>query len=667
VNSNVQPYPHVTINVDDRSIYVAPPVETLPAFRPLFVMPAQKGPTNVVTWNESYAVAAKRYGTETFNVLNSTYYTNQSLYLNQIFQHNGAFICRIADTDAKKGLIIFELFVKETTIPSYVTGITGHRTVDENGDWILANPATVAGVQLKWLTRFVAAGTEASPVDVTDLEIREADGGSYYPMFAVEAANAGVWGNDMAFSIFFDPDVNDADQIARCGGLFFTMAPIIKDFGKSTTSAIRDNYDYTQVNFMVKPDVTDPKTTQQVSLKEVLTNRYSIVDLPFSITVYSDNFKTVGDLVAEFENEADPQQDEIIDGWYANLFTGMQPDGRYYSFTEVLTDQELEVAPALMMENVYHYLTTGADGSLATVDVEEMMSQFFTLNTDPTIVDQLRYPFNYVFDVGHALALKYTMLDFMAIRDDVRVSVTTQDCSIEANDASADESAGASLREHARLMRESIIKGTEACRASVWAHCGIPLVGNNRIVPLNLWDAKKHAEYQNTVYLNQEPAGLPNSLVELFHINTINWIPSSEQQKSLFWNDSINYLAYANMSQIHYPATRTVYPYDTSVLVRNVFVDAICYAKQRIRASWAKYVDVQMDFTLLSAMIKDDLVRTIGELFNGKYPFTVVVYQTEEEQRLGFVAHVTLTITAPANFRVWDVDIVCKRQNYEAA
>jgi hypothetical protein len=413
--------------------------------------------------------------------------------------------------------------------------------------------------------------------------------------------------------------------------------------------------------------VTDPKTTQQVSLAEVITNRYTATDLPFAITVYSENFKTVGDLLVELTNDDDPQQDEFVDGWYVNLLTGMHPDGRYYKFAQVLTDQELDPVPVLMMENVYHYLTTGTDGSLATEDIEELMSQFFTLSLDPTIVDQLRYPFNYVFDVGHDLPLKYTMLDFMAIRDDVRVSVCTQVTSIAANDAAADESAGASLREHARLMRESIIKGTEACRASVWAHCGIPLVGNNRIVPLNLWDAKKHAEYQNTVYLNQEPAGLPNSLVELFHIDTINWIPSSEQQKSLFWNDSINYLAYANMTQIHYPATRTVYPYDTSVLVRNVFVDAIVYAKQRIRASWAKYVDVQMDFALLSAMIKNDLISTVGELFNGKYPFTVVVYQTEEEARLGFVVHVTLTITAPANFRVWDVDIVCKRQNYEAA
>jgi hypothetical protein len=664
VNSNVQPYPHVTINVDDRSIYVAPPVEILPAFRPLFVMPAQKGPTNVVTWNESYSVAAKRYGAETFNVLNSTYYTNQALYLNQIFQHNGAFICRVAEEGATKALVIFELMVEETTIPNYVVDTTGHRTVDLNGDWVVSNPVTVTGLQLTWQTRFALVGAET---DMTDLAVRTVGDVTYYPMFAVEATNEGVWGNDLAFSLFFDADANDADQVSRCGGLFFTMAPIVKDFGKSTTSSIRDIYDYTQVNFMVKPDVTDPKTTQQVSLAEVITNRYTATDLPFAITVYSENFKTVGDLLVELTNDDDPQQDEFVDGWYVNLLTGMHPDGRYYKFAQVLTDQELDPVPVLMMENVYHYLTTGTDGSLATEDIEELMSQFFTLSLDPTIVDQLRYPFNYVFDVGHDLPLKYTMLDFMAIRDDVRVSVCTQVTSIAANDAAADESAGASLREHARLMRESIIKGTEACRASVWAHCGIPLVGNNRIVPLNLWDAKKHAEYQNTVYLNQEPAGLPNSLVELFHIDTINWIPSSEQQKSLFWNDSINYLAYANMTQIHYPATRTVYPYDTSVLVRNVFVDAIVYAKQRIRASWAKYVDVQMDFALLSAMIKNDLISTVGELFNGKYPFTVVVYQTEEEARLGFVVHVTLTITAPANFRVWDVDIVCKRQNYEAA
>lgn len=684
----VAPYPHTQINVKDLSIYTPTPVETLPLFRPLIIMPAQQGVLNTPVWCSTYTDAVKKFGAETFNKLNSTYFSRASVYLNNIFQYSGAFIARVADSaSAAKAYIIFELVVEDrtaipATIPVYMEDQDGGlRTLDTNGDWIQETddegPVYTTGYRMYWKLRSTMTAGELAKADplagleiVTSTKTETIDAVEYsipvktYPMFAIEAVNPGVWGNDLAFSLFFDTNANDSDVVDRCGTVFYSLAPIRKDYGLSTTAPIRDINNYTGVDFAVKPNVTDPSTTQQVSITEVMAKQYD-ADVPFRIVAYNANFETVGGLVMATENAGEGRSSEIPNAWYVNPLTGMHPDGRYYDTVQILTAPEAGYTGVVsMFSTTRHYLLNGADGSLTENNVETMITQFLQLSTNPTIVDRLRYPFNYLFDTGYSLALKKVMLDFMATREDVRVSVATQICANDPNDMAADLATGETLREYALLMRESVVMGTEACRASIWAHCGIPLNGNNTIVPLNLWDAIKHAQYHSLTYLNEEPAGLPNSLVECFDIDTINWIPSSEQTKSTWWNKAINYLAYANMTQIHYPAVRSVYPYDTSVLVRNVFTDGIVYLKQLVLTKWAKYADVQAPFEQIAGVIKEDLQTSIGLMFNGKYSFTVTVYRTEEEINLGYVTHVAIEITGPAVQRVWMVDIVCKREDY---
>jgi hypothetical protein len=52
-------------------------------------------------------------------------------------------------------------------------------------------------------------------------------------------------------------------------------------------------------------------------------------------------------------------------------------------------------------------------------------------------------------------------------------------------------------------------------------------------------------------------------------------------------------------------------------------------------------------------------------IFNGRYTFTVEAYQTEEEKKRGYVQHVAITIWSPAVKRVWLVDVICRRENFD--
>ena len=172
----------------------------------------------------------------------------------------------------------------------------------------------------------------------------------------------------------------------------------------------------------------------------------------------------------------------------------------------------------------------------------------------------------------------------------------------------------------------------------------------------------KKAEYQNKQYLDREAKGLPFSAIDVF--KKFNWVPYSPTSKKNKWNYGGNYCQYYDMRSLHFPSVRSVYPYDTSVLVDDEFVDCIVYMKHVVRRSWAIHVGLTKKFAELKQMIETDLSDKLNDMIRGKYDVKVTVYQTEEERKIGFIHHVQIEITSPATTRVWLVDIVCKRENY---
>lgn len=372
------------------------------------------------------------------------------------------------------------------------------------------------------------------------------------------------------------------------------------------------------------------------------------------------------------------------DGYEINIVSGIDATTeasimRHYYYMVVETTNsdlldELNVAEDVYsimrpIKDMNYYLSGGDDGTFADGGFEAKISAFLEgtlLTADGSyadLEDASRYPFNYLFDVGYALDTKEDLIAFQAIRGDVRTSIG---CYIvgETNDKLTNLSTGRYLRDFATMILESPEKGTQGCRTKIFAQSGT-LIGatDGTVYPLTIWDAFKHAQYQNRTFLDEKPAGLPNSICDI--IQEWNWIPSAEETKRRLWNDGLNYAQYYNMTGVHFPSIRTVYSYETSVLVNDFFVDAICYAKQIMRGIWHEFTGTDMPFAVLSAALTRRITERIGSLFNGLYAFDVLVYQTEEEKNLGFVTHIQLNVTSPATSRVHVVDIITNRENYE--
>lgn len=337
----------------------------------------------------------------------------------------------------------------------------------------------------------------------------------------------------------------------------------------------------------------------------------------------------------------------------------------------VILDQDIDI-----------FLTGGSDGLLEGASekerddfVDHYFYDFLKLHINPKIVDKFRYPITHLYDPGYSMTTKYAMLDFLDTRDDVAVELSTQvlfpskwatgyERDIKLNDQAKDLQDGMVLRERAMLMRESVLKGTECMRASIYTQAGKPVAATwTKPVPFSFWSAMQHAKYGNTDQMSvQEPRGLPYSYNEMF--KTWNWTNYSELLKEKTWNAGLNYCQYADMTRIFYPALRTVYREETSVLTDQWVVDALVYTKHECRKAWARFSGRNDRQEVLETAIKVYLEGVLSYLYNGKYDFELSVYKTEEEKKLGYIEHVKLRLVFPATMRVINFDIEVNREGY---
>lgn len=729
--SMVAPYPHVEIDVEDKSIYIPVNEDILPLHRPLYIMRTQKGPVGVPVWCESYTRAKKIFGSNTFNQ-RSKYFSPASYFLLQQLQSNGAFIMRAGDDTANSARVFVELGVQAVDeVPQYKRDAYGKFVYDEEGKKIALDSATAtAGYKLIW--RAVSTPADVNSIDPGAWEdlgpAQDPNDGTitWYPMFSFLASNAGAWGNAFGFKLCFSNKDNSGDFIVRNGSVAYQIAPVELEEGNSTPTVIYDKYNNPAVSGVVKPDTIDSISGVDISFNKKLAASYSDgYELPLSIYYYSDSFKTVGDMIMKAEvaakdaivanygdvvdvdgrqgvdgtvvtfvedllgvtiGEGDVTADSIaadIDGadaafgFMANLMTCVDRDKRGYfaSYVVATSDTDAPAGCVDMDADATIYMMGGTDGNDSDPYIEEYTRKYLTAaanNNHEYLIDYFRMPFNCVIDSGWSIATKKAYLEFMDVRDDLKVYLGTQQSWMinsvgklvrpPVNTKYEDESIGAGLRTHAWLMRESIAKGTECCRATIFLHAG-RTADYDVWLPGTLWIAKKLAEYCNRDFMNKEPKELPNSAVECW--KDLSWVASSEDTKSRNWNAGLNYVQYYSMTGLHYASVRSVYKYDTSVLVDDMFVNAITWMKHIVRRSWARFAGATRPVAELQQAITEDLTSRLAYMINGKYEFTVDVYQTDEDKKLGYVQHVDITVTSPATNRVWLVNIICKREGFE--
>lgn len=700
--TTIKPFPHYQINVKDNSIYEVEYTTILPVHRPIWIMRCQQGPVGDPVWCPTYTYASNMFGEQTFTNTNKKYYSPQAKVLTDTLTYNGAFICRAADETALNSVVIIEAYVRQVDdILQYAYDEDGNRLLDDDGNYVEkqenGQPVYEPGVEIKFVKRHELLGSEeVGGYDYSSLQRRtvvdtDAEGNeitwSVYPIMVFEALYPGEYGNDLCFSLFYKNSENAAGDVNYYQTLFYTFAPARREYDSTTVTPHYDIYNTTQNSFAANPETLNPDTGAEMSMQAVLNKAYDedSHQLPYTIYTYEENLLAVGNRIAQVESETSlghtkPTYDaeEIMNttfGYLVNVISCRNLNGVPYDHVRLITISDEDENVVQLAEDNYIYLANGADGDLSDLMVQNCIQQFCAKTLNPQIVDKFRYPFTHMYDVGYNFDTKYAMIDFLDVRDDIMIELSTQVLmddntgrTITLNDQMTDESNGEALRSRALLMRESVLKGTDCCRCAIYAHAGFLADGvYSDPMPFTYWSAMKHARFGNLPYMNTtEPRGWPQSYNEFFKVSSVNWINYDPEGQSRVWDSGINYVQWADMTRIFYPALRTVYRAETSVLVDQWFVDAVVYTKHVVRNAWGKFSGRNDKSAVLQQAIKEYLDTELSYLYNGKYDFEVSVYQTAEEQRIGYIQHVLIRLTSPATMRVLDVDIEVNREGYES-
>lgn len=652
--------PRVVFNIKDNSINTITQVETLPLDKQLYMAKTQKGKSGVHYYN-SFAHLEKEYGAETFNENNSTYFSNAALFAKEVIANNGIWFCRLIPTDAvKSNLVLYATVIEGADIQQYQKdATTGVRLVDADGNWIPVGDGDEPGARISFsVAPLGALETKENLVVVTStvgsLTQRK------YPLAIITSKSPSVLGDNDGFEIYYEASKNDSEDVEKIKNILYTIRPKQKEYYSSTVNILRDNYGATENTFTFLNDVINTSLNLNVGIKNLTESRYTdMYELPYEIHSYETYYKA---FITSLKDFLTSDEEDSIGAIFSDTnFYGINPFTGVNPFTGIEYDL-FEITNTVCKKNTVNYLRNGADGTITRANELTMVRNVLNFTTYPELEDAARYPITAVVDPGYNLITKYALIDFTEKREDVCAIIGTYQQEEDELTEAEDLSVGQALYTRMLLTQESTEYGVEACRGAIVSQSGILNTSiKNTIVPATIWVAKRLAEVYNKTYISTDLIKYPGSLNLLF--KDLNWTPVRLDFKNKLWGGGINYCQYYDRTQLHYPAFRSVYPYETSKLIDFEFVYVCCFIKQIARTIGMQFTGSDEAASIRHFKIENSINNALGNMLNGKYPYEISVGQTADESAAGFIDHVYIKMAADQAMTVLKVDLVVENPN----
>ena len=656
-------FPHHEVNVKDESVRFPLVVEQLALHRPIFLSFAERGPVGIPVYGSS-AELKSRFGAGTFDVFGA-YYKHPTLFLEKSLASHKSFFVRLASDTAKSASLVLEARVYHKNLIQYQKNVAGLRIKDVNGNYIPIDdsgaPLKEPGTVVKWMVRSLALNENPNSIVPAASSIPNPDGGANlvvttYPVAVFTASSPGAWGNNTAFKFYSDVE-SDTSVASAMKALIYSFGIVEIPWGFDSPAPVRTKYLQTATEFTFMEGTVDKTTMRRYALNEVIENEYNSDAIPFSVKVYSANVKAIGAACLQYELPA--TFPELTSEYMVNLFTGKGFSNLPYDHINI----DFSSAGAILMDsNVNNYMRSGSDGDLTDAGMEDLTREWLSGTVFPEIHDSAQFPITHLWDSGYEAATKESMIDFLGVRDDVKIMLATQSVYNEPNTKAEDQSMGSFLRGRALLHPESFIYGTMACRVTIQQQCGklAELSNYTRIVPSTLDNLVKKGKWQGAVYMKGKPKGLPHSAVTV--LKDINWVPVMSDFKQQSWDNALNYMQYYDMTSLHYPDVISIYPYLTSLLSDDIFTDMLVYIKHIVRFQWAKFAGVDDPIAQLIGDIKESVGREIYGKLGNFLRAEVNPYQTELDVELGYALTVEIPVYGTIPNRVWNVIVPVRRE-----
>ena len=654
--------------------------ELIPQHLPKFFLFTQKGPTTpqLVVGNERDLM----YGTESFN-LRGKFANHSTVFANLVnAEGNSCMLQRVVPEDAgPEATIIAWLDVLQTDVDLYQRNSDGSIATDALGDpiitgttsgfkvkWVVTNHASVLDLQDDYGQLTITAGDQVDPITSTQSQ--------RYPIFELKASSLGDYGNTCGIRLWA-PTIDTVaamptKMMANEKAYPYFVSMIRRQDNLSAPSVTQTLFGEQRTMVTFKPEVIDPLTDAELYIKEVLIDAYqNLTDLRYpklygdfsDLKLYQDNIDLLLELfhAAEipFIDSFSDFTSNVLDMHLFNFVTGVSSQNvPYHSF--VFVDDTNTVR---FSEYTNVYANGGSDGTIDHATHAALVSAQMQRYLDPN--DELQELAvnveSIVYDTGFPLDTKFDLCAFISQRRDTFVVLSTHDVEDRILTASEEHSLAIALRTRLQMYPESDYFGTPVMRGMIIGRSAkLRNSQYTKHLPLSAEVAIKSARYMgagNGRWKNGSHFdGAPGSVVDYMYDINITWVPASVRNRN--WDVGLNWVQAYDRRSYFFPALKTVYENDTSVLNSYFTAMAICQLNKIAHAAWREFSGVShLTNAQLVSRVNDFVTNRVLNRFDARFVIRPDSFISDLDMLRGFSWTLPIKIYA-ANLKTTMVSYV---------
>lgn len=505
-----------------------------------------------------------------------------------------------------------------------------------------------------------------------------------YPWMDFEVPHYGKHGDNFGLSMWAKTangeDPLDKRLLTEAKLYPFQVAFMSRKDEMSTGKAVTNLFGANSVEMSFKPGAYDRNYNERKYVGEDLIGKYQNLDDrmdpkygPFGkVFVYDEVIATVLESLYNAE-AAYVTADHDFDGsavdenkYLFNVISGTTSSGRPYDAFELDYSGKGVVR---MSQNATFFAQGGSDGTMnetAFADlVEEAMDEFENPNS-AYAMDDIRYPVSFLYDSGYPLKTKYALCKFIGLRKDTAVVLSTYDTQGARLTASQESSLAVALRTRLQLYPESTYFGTPVCRGMVVGRNG-KLIGSDYRgrLPLTIEIATKAARYMgagNGVWKGQYSfdRGQMSRVTDFTDVN-VTFTPADVRNAD--WSNGLVWVESFSQRDLHFPAMKTVYSDDTSIL-NSFFNMAGCVEMVKVaRLAFVEYVGSdKLTNSEFKKSQEEFIAANVKGRFDNRFIITPTVFYTVADTKSGFRWSTRINFKGPNQKTVMSLGIDVERR-----
>ena len=640
-------------------------LEAVPQHLPKFFLYTRKGPTT-----PQLVVGAERvnmFGEESFDE-RGPYGNHATVFSNLVnAEGNAAMIQRVIPKDAGPlANVTLWVDVLETQVDLYERDAFGNIEVDGSGNPVIIG--STSGLKVKWVkTTSALPNTFGQHVPQPGSQVDPVSGNSstMYPIFEFRATHIGEYSNNCGFRIWplntrnvMTPPVGIMTENKAFPYYFQMVRRASPTASAKTVQAVMGD-EYLTVTF--KQDTTDPTTDKRLYIGETLLESYSnLTDLRYppvfsdigALSLYHEQLKYVQELMHSVETpHIDGYSDftaDTSDAWLVNVLTGLTAAGTPYHAIKFVDD----ATSIRFSEYTNIYMSGGSDGTmndtLFAELVNEQMDRYLDANDE--LMENAINVESIIYDSGFPLETKYKLCNFIGQRKDTFVVLSTHDVNGAVLQPSEEHSIAVALRTRLQMFPESDYFGTPVMRGMVMGRSG--KLRNSRYtkrLPMSAEVAIKSARFMGAGNGSWKNGfnfdGAPGSVIDSMYDISITWVPTSVRNRN--WDVGLNFVLAYDRRSYFFPALKTVYQDDTSVLNSYFTAMAICQLNKIAHQAWRDFSGVSsLTNAQLEQRVNEFILRRVKDRFDNRFVIIPDAHHTDMDVLRGYSITVPIKIYA---------------------